>query len=91
VRLRVARHTDRFMEIPDADAELELTTGGGSAPPIPHPESMLVLFCDDDDAQRAALVTRIGALPVLPENPYWRRHGIAFVDPDGFQLILALR
>jgi catechol 2,3-dioxygenase-like lactoylglutathione lyase family enzyme len=78
-----------FMEIPGADAELELTTGGKSAAPIPHPESLLVLFCDDE-AQRAALVSRIGAAPVVPENPYWRRHGVAFADPDGFQVILAL-
>ncbi len=79
-----------FLEIPGADAELELTSGGGSSAPVPHPESLLVLICDDE-AHRTELVTAIGASPVVPENPYWRSHGIAFADPDGFQLILAVR
>jgi catechol 2,3-dioxygenase-like lactoylglutathione lyase family enzyme len=79
-----------FLEIPGADAELELTSGGRRGAPAPHPESLLVLYCDDE-VERAALVARVGAQPVLPENPYWRRHGIGFADPDGFQVILALR
>jgi catechol 2,3-dioxygenase-like lactoylglutathione lyase family enzyme len=79
-----------FLEIPGADAELELTSGGGQAAPAPHPESLLVLYLSDE-AQRSALAARIDAEPVMPLNPYWRRHGLAFADPDGFQVILALR
>jgi catechol 2,3-dioxygenase-like lactoylglutathione lyase family enzyme len=79
-----------FLEIPGADAELELTSGGGQVAPTPHPESLLVLFLLDE-AQRVALAARIGAEPVVPENPYWRRHGLAFADPDGCQVILAVR
>ncbi|HEY3775420.1 MAG TPA: VOC family protein [Solirubrobacteraceae bacterium] len=92
----IGRFTDHdgydgvFLEIPGADAELELTSGGGLAAPPPHPESLLVLYCTDE-AERAALAARIAEPPVTPENPYWRVHGIAFADPDGFQLILALR
>jgi len=78
------------LEIPGADAELELTSGGETPPPAPHPESLLVLYCDDEQ-RRAELAARIAQEPVAPANPYWARHGIAFADPDGFQLILALR
>jgi catechol 2,3-dioxygenase-like lactoylglutathione lyase family enzyme len=79
-----------FLAIPGSDAELELTTGGGLSAPSPHPETLLVLYCSDEP-ERAALAERIGQQPVTPSNPFWVRHGIAFADPDGFQLILALR
>jgi catechol 2,3-dioxygenase-like lactoylglutathione lyase family enzyme len=79
-----------FLEIPGADAELELTSGGELPAPSPHPETLLVLYCSDEQ-ERAALAARIGQTPVTPSNPYWVQHGIAFADPDGFQLILALR
>jgi catechol 2,3-dioxygenase-like lactoylglutathione lyase family enzyme len=75
-----------FLEIPGADAELELTSGGGPA----GGGGRGVLYLSDE-AQRSALAARIDAEPVMPLNPYWRRHGLAFADPDGFQVILALR
>jgi catechol 2,3-dioxygenase-like lactoylglutathione lyase family enzyme len=79
-----------FLEIPGADAELELTSGGGHAAPAPHPESLLVLYYDDP-AELTAAVARIGQEPVQPANPFWRREAIAFADPDGFQVLLVLR
>jgi hypothetical protein len=35
-----------------------------------------------------AIVTRTGAVPVPPANPYWRAHGVTIVDPDGFGVVL---
>jgi catechol 2,3-dioxygenase-like lactoylglutathione lyase family enzyme len=72
------------------DAQLEFTTGGGSAAPAADDETLLVLYLDSE-AERDLLAARIGdERRVIPANPYWRVHGIAFADPDGFQLILAL-
>lgn len=76
-----------FLEVPGTGAHLEFTTGGAHAAPDPHPESLLVLYLDDDAAV-ARIAARIGAPPVVAANPYWRAHGTAFADPDGFQLIL---
>jgi hypothetical protein len=29
-----------------------------------------------------------GRLPVEPENPYWRKRGKTFEDPDGWRVVL---
>ncbi len=119
MRLRIARHTDRFeelvgfyrdrvglpesgrfvdhdgydgvfLEIPGTGAELELTTGGNYQAPAPHPESLLVLYFNDQ-AELDLVASRIGRPEVVPSNPYWQANARAFVDPDGFQLLLAVR
>jgi catechol 2,3-dioxygenase-like lactoylglutathione lyase family enzyme len=78
-----------FLEIPGTGTQLELTTGGGNEPPIPHPESLLVLYLESQE-QIDALAARIAQAPVVPANPYWQRNARAFADPDGFQLLLTL-
>jgi catechol 2,3-dioxygenase-like lactoylglutathione lyase family enzyme len=76
-----------FLDIPGTGAELELTSGGEHRAPAPHPESLLVLYYDDN-AQRDAVARRIGQPEVVPENPFWRIHARAYADPDGHQLLL---
>ncbi len=76
-----------FLEVPGTLAHLELTTGGGHRAPVPHPESLLVLYLGDADAVRD-VAARLGAAPVIPANPYWRERAITFADPDGFQVVL---
>jgi catechol 2,3-dioxygenase-like lactoylglutathione lyase family enzyme len=76
-----------FLEIPGTEAHLELTVGGRHRAPVPHPESLLVLYLGDDDLLRT-VVTRLDADPVPPENPYWADHGLTFQDPDGSRVVL---
>jgi catechol 2,3-dioxygenase-like lactoylglutathione lyase family enzyme len=79
-----------FLDLPGTAAHLEFTTGGDHPAPAPDDESLLVLYCDSE-AERSAWAQRIGAAHrVTPTNPYWRANGIAFADPDGWQLILAV-
>lgn len=78
-----------FLAIPGTDAHLEFTSGGGHRPPDPHPESLLVLYLDSEEAV-AQICERIGADPVEPANPYWQRHGFTFADPDGFRVVLVM-
>lgn len=76
-----------FLAVPGTGAHLELTTGGEHEAPVPHPESLLVLYLGSDEAvQRAA--GRLGTQPVRPANPYWAAHGLTFEDPDGFRVVL---
>lgn len=77
-----------FLAVPGTGAHLELTAGGGHGAPVPHPESLLVLYLGDDEAVRAA-AERLGVDPVAPANPYWAEHGLTFADPDGFRVVLA--
>ena len=79
-----------FLDIPGTAAQLELTAGGAHDAPVPHAESLLVLYFDDAAARDAA-AQRIGDGEVVPANPYWQRSARAFTDPDGFQILLAVR
>ena len=76
-----------FLEVPGTGAHLELTAGGAQGGPVPHPESLLVLYLGDEHAVRA-VADRLGAEPVAPANPYWAEHGLTFEDPDGFRVVL---
>ena len=37
-----------FLEVPGTGTHLELTAGGGHGAPVPHPESLLVLYLGDE-------------------------------------------
>jgi catechol 2,3-dioxygenase-like lactoylglutathione lyase family enzyme len=76
-----------FLGIPGTGAHLEFTSGGEHPASAAHPENLLVLYLDDK-SDVAEIAERIGERPVAPANPYWRNHAIAFVDPDGCQLLL---
>jgi catechol 2,3-dioxygenase-like lactoylglutathione lyase family enzyme len=76
-----------FLAVPGTGAHLELTSGGGHGAPVPHAESLLVLYLGDEAAVRAA-AARLGVDPVAPANPYWAEHGLTFADPDGFRVVL---
>jgi catechol 2,3-dioxygenase-like lactoylglutathione lyase family enzyme len=76
-----------FLDVPGTGTELELTTGGNQAAPLPHPESLLVLYFDSQ-TELEGVANRIAQPEVIPANPYWQAHATAFADPDGFQLLL---
>jgi YycE-like C-terminal domain len=35
-----------------------------------------------------AVLARLGVDPIPPANPYWAEHGVTFLDPDGFRVVL---
>jgi catechol 2,3-dioxygenase-like lactoylglutathione lyase family enzyme len=77
-----------FLELSGTNAHLELTTGGELGAPEPHPESLLVLYLDSEEAIKE-VAARLDAEPVEPPNPYWAANGLTFEDPDGFRVVLA--
>lgn len=79
-----------FLAVPGTDAHLEFTSGGVHEPPVPHPESLLVLYLGSREAVDAACL-RVAAEPVAAANPYWQRNGVTLVDPDGFRVVLVPR
>lgn len=76
-----------FLAIPGSGAHLELTRGGVHGPPVPHPESLLVLYVGDPGGVHE-VTNRLRTDPVAPANPYWAAHGLTFEDPDGFRIVL---
>lgn len=84
-------YSGAILGLPDRDVQLELVFHG-SVEPAPTAEDQLVLYLGSTDevAERAASITRAGHDPRPTANPYWARNGaIAFVDPDGYWLILS--
>lgn len=63
-----------------------------AAPAVPSNEHLLVFYVADriELANRAAALGAAGFARVEPNNPYWSRHGVAFVDPDGYHVVLAV-
>ena len=76
-----------FLEVPGTGAHLELTAGGVHGAPVPHPETLVVLYLGDEQSVQA-VAARLAAEPVAPANPYWAEHGLTFEDPDGFRVVL---
>jgi hypothetical protein len=72
-----------FLDLPGTNAHLEFTSGGDREPPAPHTETLLVLYLGDERAVSDAC-ERAAARPVEPAHPYWRRHAVTVLDPDGF-------
>ena len=80
-----------ILGLPDATRQLELVFHAG-VEPAPTAEDQLVLYLGSaaEVAERAAAIEAAGYAPRVPANPYWTREGaIAFVDPDGYWLILS--
>ena len=80
-----------ILGVPDAAHQLELVCHL-DVQPSPTTEDQLVLYLGSEAAvaDRAASIRAAGYELRSPSNPYWTREGaIAFVDPDGYWLILS--
>jgi catechol 2,3-dioxygenase-like lactoylglutathione lyase family enzyme len=80
-----------ILGVPDASHQLELVFHP-EVEPSPTAEDQLVLYLGSEAAvaDRAAVIEAAGHERRVPPNPYWTREGaIAFVDPDGYWLILS--
>lgn len=75
---------------PDERAQLEFTTRAGARAPPPTEDAHLVLYYDDLEEQRAAVarLAAAGFVSAEPHNPWWQRCADAFVDPDGWEVVL---
>ena len=65
---------------------------GAAAPPRPHPDDLVVLYCSsrrelDARAQRAITA---GFEEVAAHNPYWQACGRTLQDFDGYRVVFAL-
>ncbi len=79
-----------LLDVPGTGSHLEFTTGGGHTAPEPHPESLLVLYVETRE-ELDTIARRMEPSETTPANPYWRRNARAFLDPDGCEVLLALR
>lgn len=70
---------------------LELTVRRGHpVAPSPTPEDLLVFYVPNPGAwhARCAAMAAVGFREVEPFNPYWKRAGRTFEDPDGYRIVV---
>jgi uncharacterized glyoxalase superfamily protein PhnB len=62
----------------------------GSPCPAPTKDNLLVFYFDSPDKYKQAVnrMQKFGAIPVDPENPYWKDKSLTFEDPDGWRVVL---
>lgn len=51
----------------------------------------LLVFYPKSQAEFALIVKRINQAnlkPISPQNPYWKKHGITLLDPDGYGVVI---
>lgn len=80
-----------ILGVPDAAHQLELVRHA-EVEPSPTTEDQLVLYLGSAAAvaNRATAIEAAGHEPQALPNPYWTCEGaIAFVDPDGYWLVLS--
>ncbi|MFI5717156.1 VOC family protein [Nocardia sp. NPDC051750] len=84
-----------MLGLPGAEYHLEFTTHrDGSPGDAPSNENLLVLYFTSETRMYETVqrLGEFGAEPVPTENPYWAANGaIAFLDPDGWQVVLMPR
>jgi catechol 2,3-dioxygenase-like lactoylglutathione lyase family enzyme len=79
-----------LLAVSGTGTHLEFTATDHLPPPVPHPESLLVLYLGSQAAVDRVL-GRLKADIVPPQNPYWNRHALTVEDPDGFRVVLSAR
>jgi catechol 2,3-dioxygenase-like lactoylglutathione lyase family enzyme len=65
---------------------------GVSAPRAPSAEHLLVFYAADRAwlEARCAAMDAAGWARVEPHNPYWRHHGVTYLDPEGYPVVIAV-
>ena len=77
--------------LPGREYHLEFTKHEHGSPcPAPTKDNLLVFYIPDTVAIETivARLSAMGHTPVEPENPYWRKQGLTFEDPDGWRVVL---
>lgn len=80
-----------MLGLPDKTYHLEFTQHINK-PVLAEPtkENLLVLYYDkiEDYNKANDRLKSFGAMPVEPENPYWKGRSTTYEDPDGWRVIL---
>lgn len=74
-----------------ASYHLEFTVCRGHAvTPAPTPEDLLVFYVPDRASWegRCQAMLDAGFREVAPYNPYWKRLGCTYEDPDGYRVVI---
>lgn len=81
-----------FIGLKSSDWHLEFTTSHELPAHAPDEDDLLVFYCESQaimDILKERLAEK-GFNEIEPKNPYWRTHGTAYKDPDGFGVLLTV-
>ncbi len=78
--------------LPHTQYHLEFTeeTGASQPAPVPHGDSLLVFYIQDQQEviRISTTLKQMGYEEKAPENPYWEEKGVTIEDPDGWRVVL---
>lgn len=72
------------------DWHLEFTVSPDAPKHHPDEDDLLVFYMQNsDDFNRIKANFELQKYrPVLAKNPYWNQHGLTYLDPDGFSVVV---
>ncbi|TWF42766.1 putative glyoxalase superfamily protein PhnB [Chitinophaga polysaccharea] len=81
-----------FLGLPGENWHLEFTVSPEHPQHHPDEDDLLVLYPESKEVFTKMLTKarKAGAEEVKAKNPYWNKHGITIVDPDGFRVVLVM-
>ncbi|RDY60880.1 VOC family protein [Flagellimonas nanhaiensis] len=80
-----------MLGLPGDQYHLEFTEHDESSElPKPTKENLMVLYFDTSEKYNNAIsrLKNKGYMPVEPENPYWKKRGETYEDPDHWRIVL---
>ncbi len=82
-----------MLGVKDHSWHLEFTYDGKKASHQTDADDLLVFYCDSETDYNNVVTrfTENQMKPVQSKNQYWDVHGITFVDPDGFRIVICKR
>lgn len=82
-----------FLGFPNSDWHLEFTESNEKADHRSDEDDLLVFYLDSTEELKtiATKAQEAGLKLQTSKNPYWQKHGIELLDPDGFGVVLSCR
>ena len=82
-----------FIGIPGKDWHLEFTVSE-NVPTHKSDKDDLLVFYVDSAEEMSIIAKRFVENDIkaeIPDNPYWEMHGITYMDPDGFRVVITTK
>ncbi len=87
-----ANYDGVFLGLPGADWHLEFTVSDTEPNHLPDDDDLLVFYAETvaefNIIKEKFIAEKIK--PVTPKNPYWKKNGITFEDPEGYRIVISL-
>lgn len=79
-----------FLSYPGESWELEFTVSRDQPKNVPDEDDMIIIYPSEEVFEQiCSRLTDANKFPIEPKNLYWEIHGVTYLDPDGFRIVIA--